>query len=149
MGATTDTNFFNSISASSTMQSKSSMSRSVSWSPIKPTGTFSLPWAEQQSPVSSPSRGPTSPPRPKLWSPAASTRKTQYRALANTHLLKHRWLKDAVMERCQYGSQDTLGSTQRRLRGEIRSTPQKDIFRSTNEFYREGVKRLMERSGTN
>jgi len=108
-------------------------------SPKKPAENFKLPWETSTSQPSATLLPPShqgSPGHPPLWSPEKSTRKTQHRAFANTHSMKHRWLQDAVLERCRHSSQAQVLSTQKSMRDVLRSTPEKDIFRSTNDFYR-------------
>jgi len=86
------------------------------------------------------------PPRPKIWAPALSTRSVQRRLFAHTHSLKHRWLKDAVLDQCSYGSHEALqtakmSATQNKT---FHSSSKTDVFRSTNSLYREGMRKLME-----
>lgn len=103
------------------------LSASSSLPSLKASSSRSLPW---------------SPVRTEAWCPAKSNRAQQHRFFANTHMLKHRWLRGAVLERCQYGSKDMLRSARQHLGNDMRSTPEKDIFRTTNAFYREGVRRI-------
>jgi len=77
-----------------------------------------------------------------IWSPAKSNRATQYRLFAQTHTLKHHWLRTAALSRSQCTSKEELSTTQQEWRREVRPSPGTDIFRTTNSFYREGVKRI-------
>jgi hypothetical protein len=77
-----------------------------------------------------------------IWSPASSNRATQYRLLAQTHTLKHQWLRTAALSRCQLTSKERLSTTQKQRFAELRPSASTDIFRTTNSFYREGVRRI-------
>lgn len=64
-------------------------------------GEFELPWNEKPAsgPVSSKELSPLG---RDLWAPHRSSRSIQYRALSNTHTLKHRWLSSAAEDRFIY-----------------------------------------------
>jgi len=78
-----------------------------------------------------------------ISSPGKSTRAAQAKVFARTHSLKHRWLTESMGERCWQRAGEMLAASHIVNHRAIRSTPQGDIFRSTNQFYREGVKRLL------
>jgi len=67
-----------------------------------------------------------------------TTRSSQRTAYAQSYMLKHRWLRSSAMERIAHRAK---GAGKTRL---PKKTGQGDIFRSTNEFYREGVQMLQE-----
>eukprot|EP00435_Cladocopium_sp_Y103_P046647 s503_g13.t1 len=73
--------------------------------PMLPTGVlapFNVPWQVTNRKVLSAQDLRISPLGRQLWAPHRSSRSFQYRALENTHLLKHRWLSDTVQDRCLY-----------------------------------------------
>jgi len=74
-----------------------------------------------------------------IWSPANSNRATQYRLFAQTHTLKHHWLRTAALSRCQHTSKESFSVRQQEQRREVRPSPDTDIFRTTNSFYREAL----------
>jgi len=74
---------------------------------------------------------------------AKSSRSHRSRMFANTCQLKHRWLAQSVESHLASRSMDMRMTAQSVNQKAIRSTPQGDIFRSTNQFYRESVRRLL------
>lgn len=80
--------------------------------------------------------------RMPLWSPASSTRSAHHRSFSFTRGAKHRFLTDKVMDRCNTMSEFKVVEYNRSMKTHLSSTPMKDIFRTTNEFYRQGVKKI-------
>lgn len=81
--------------------------------------------------------------RGNIWDPSRSSRSIQHRAAANSHAMKHRWLRQAVLERSHGSTHSLHSSLSRSLTGNLtRPKSDTDIFRETNEFYREGVRLL-------
>lgn len=68
----------------------------------------------------------------------ATTRASSRTAFSQSYMMKNRWLRKSAMERITHCSK---GVTKTRL---PKKTGQGDIFRYTNEFYREGVQMLQE-----
>jgi hypothetical protein len=75
-----------------------------------------------------------------------SSRAQQQRLVANNHLAKNRWMASAILEK-SYTM--TEGSPYAVLRKEllpnmpkIGDRPGTDVFKSTSEFYREGIRRM-------
>eukprot|EP00933_Yihiella_yeosuensis_P050217 TRINITY_DN47989_c0_g1_i1.p1 TRINITY_DN47989_c0_g1~~TRINITY_DN47989_c0_g1_i1.p1 ORF type:complete len:654 (-),score=120.92 TRINITY_DN47989_c0_g1_i1:51-2012(-) len=102
-------------------------------------GSFKLPWQ---------GRGPqapdfSSPTGRELWAPHRSSRSCQYRALANTHQLKHRFLATAAEDRCIYVNHEHVMAHKRVASQAVKSTSAKDIFRHSSEFYRAAQDRLL------
>ncbi|CAE7232853.1 Ank3 [Symbiodinium sp. CCMP2456] len=63
-------------------------------------GDFRLPWqARENRGEMSPAELACSPLGRQLWAPQRSSRSCQYRALQNSHTLKHRWLATAIEDR--------------------------------------------------
>lgn len=105
-------------------------------------GEFVLPWRDNASgPISSKALSPLG---RDLWAPHKSSRSFQYRALANTHYLKHRWLASSVEDRCIYSNHEHVASMRATHRSVIKSSTTSDIFRSTNELYRLGHQKLLQ-----
>jgi len=107
-------------------------------------GAYNLPW---QGASSTKGRLPASMASPlgrELWAPHRSSRSFQNRAMANTHQLKHRWLASAAEDRCIYSNHEKVMKMRTSHLEQIKSTSQGDIFRSTNEFYRRGVDKLLQ-----
>jgi len=89
-----------------------------------------------------------SPKKLTLWSPAKSTRAMQNRTYANAHYVKSSWLKGAVLDR-SYSSTSVHSNFHRSLSSQEeglyrKSSQHADVFRCTNEFYREGMRRIAE-----
>merc|ERR1712224_1131514 len=102
-----------------------------------------------QQPATSPGRSTssswrsgTSAPRMPIWAPANSTRSSHHRSYTFTRSVKHKWLVGAVMDRCRSASEPSLGESQHSFKTSLRSIPNRDVFSTTNEFYREAVKKL-------
>jgi len=114
--------------------------------PMLPTGVlapFNVPWQVTNRKVLSAQDLRISPLGRQLWAPHRSSRSFQYRALENTHLLKHRWLSDTVQDRCLYKNYEPAESM-RSEHSKVFKKKRKDfIFRTSHEFYRKGVERLI------
>mgnify|MGYP002803552946 CR=1 FL=1 len=119
---------------------------STSKEPTLPVGVlapFNVPWQVTNRKVLSAQDLLTSPLGRQLWAPHRSSRSFQYRALENTHMLKHRWLNDTVQDRCLYKNYEPAESM-RSEHSKVFKKKRKDfIFRTSHEFYRKGVKRLI------
>jgi len=87
----------------------------------------------------------SSPARAKdhITSPAKSTRKSQVRHLAHAQRVKDMHLTKQVPRHCSQGSLSDLEASRSTTLRATRGTPQTDLFRSTSQFYREGVKKIM------
>eukprot|EP00929_Paragymnodinium_shiwhaense_P111520 TRINITY_DN7964_c0_g2_i1.p1 TRINITY_DN7964_c0_g2~~TRINITY_DN7964_c0_g2_i1.p1 ORF type:complete len:634 (-),score=172.22 TRINITY_DN7964_c0_g2_i1:91-1992(-) len=70
----------------------------------------------------------------EVWRPTRSVQRIQY---SQSHMVKHRWLTHAAADRCLYSSRH-VPKTKR-----LPWTTERDIFRSSNEFYRAGVERML------
>ncbi|CAK0850256.1 unnamed protein product, partial [Prorocentrum cordatum] len=79
-------------------------------------------------------------PRIPIWS--NTTRSNQHRAISFTSSVKHKWLSAAVMDRCRTSSEPSLEEQQHSLKTTLSTMPHSQVFRSTNEFYRQGLKQL-------
>lgn len=84
--------------------------------------------------------------RPDLGSTQKSSRAQQYRQWSNCHLAKYQWQGHAAAAQTRSMRE---GSAWAHLKNEVEpnmptvgGTPLSDVFRFTNEFYREGVKRI-------
>merc|ERR1739848_793979 len=53
----------------------------------------------------------------------------------------------AATARCHHEARDIVESDKKVMSQATKSSPGKDIFRSTNEFYREGVRLLLQKEG--
>jgi len=93
-------------------------------------------------PASEPSGDTVRSGRPPIWSPARSTRCVQHRAVSFTKSVKHKWLASAVMDRCKAVSEPSLEEQQHSLQAVLSTMPHGHVFRTTNEFYRQGVSSL-------
>eukprot|EP00439_Symbiodinium_sp_Y106_P039930 s857_g4.t2 len=72
-------------------------------------GDFRLPWqARENRGEMSPAELACSPLGRQLWAPQRSSRSFQYRALQNSHTLKHRWLATAIEDRSLCTNFDAL-----------------------------------------
>ncbi|CAJ1399359.1 unnamed protein product [Effrenium voratum] len=101
-------------------------------------GDFRLPWQAVGRKTLSAEELMVSPLGRQLWAPHRSSRSFQYRALENSHMLKHRWLCSSVEDRCLFKSHDsvqTMRSDHNRL---FRKKRNDFIFRTSHEFYRKG-----------
>lgn len=107
-------------------------------------GKFALPWQVSSEHNKHLGTSISSPMGRQLWAPQKSSRSFQYRALANAHQLKHRWLTSAVEDRCLYVNNDEVVDHQRSSRHALKPDPVKYIFRNTSEFYRSGHQTLLE-----
>lgn len=116
-------------------------------------GSFKLPWLqealapEKGSPNWRPEWTKASPRMAstyrQLWEPLGSSRTALHRAMANSVMLKKRWLTQSIPDRCYFKAEESLRESSTRMKIALRSTPQSDIFRTTSEFYRAGVERLL------
>merc|ERR1719336_3820162 len=91
--------------------------------------------------TSSPSRGPR---KDRITSPSKSIRSTQVRHITHAHRVKQMHLTNNVESHCERGTDTDKRSTRTLTFRATRATPQTDLFRSSNQFYREGVKRVMQ-----
>eukprot|EP00439_Symbiodinium_sp_Y106_P038574 s857_g4.t1 len=107
-------------------------------------GDFRLPWqARENRGEMSPAELACSPLGRQLWAPQRSSRSFQYRALQNSHTLKHRWLATAIEDRSLCTNFDAV-ETMRSTHSKLFKAKRKDfIFRTSHEFYRKGVKKYL------
>jgi len=77
--------------------------------------------------------------RSPLWSPETSTRSTQYRNYANCHSFKHQVLRHTALDRHQL----SINKPTRPKTNPARASAQSDVFRTTNDFYRQSVRLLL------
>jgi len=75
--------------------------------------------------------------REDIWSPTKSNRATQYRLFAQTHALKHQWLRTAALSRCEHTSKQLLGNSQKLRPHEVRTSPGAELSSATSSFVRE------------
>jgi len=128
--------------ASAPPQSKATLKETI---PGGTLGSFQLTWAQSQSPSASEKKitSAASPLGRDLWAPHRSSRSFQFRALHNSHQLKHRWLGDMKVEESLPWNHSEVSPTKRSPSDASSSF----VFRATHQFYREGVQKLLGTSG--
>jgi len=84
----------------------------------------------------------------ELYAPHKSSRSFQYRALANANQLKHRWLALAAEDRCIYSNHETVVADRKVMSQALKKGSSGDIFRTSSEFYRLGVDRLLQKDAS-
>jgi len=86
------------------------------------------------------------PPKPHLGSAQKSSRSMQNRQWVNCHMAKYRWQGEVAASQTRSMREGSAWATLKREVAPnmptVGGTPLSDVFRSTNEFYREGVRRL-------
>merc|ERR1712154_587950 len=86
---------------------------------------------------------PTREVKESITMPAKSIRSTQVRHFTHAHRVKHAHLTNNVESHCRQGTMRDFRTSRSVTLRATRGTPQTDLFRSTNQFYREGVKKIM------
>ncbi|CAE8675290.1 unnamed protein product, partial [Polarella glacialis] len=114
-------------------------------------GRFRPPWQDVQlaaTGISSGIKSAASPLGRELYAPHKSSRSFQYRALANANQLKHRWLALAAEDRCIYSNHETVVADRKVMSQALKKGSSGDIFRTSSEFYRLGVDRLLQKDAS-
>lgn len=88
----------------------------------------------------------TSSPAPRMDAPQQSSRAACMRRFANNHMAKNRWMGPACASKHMSTTEGTPYAVYKLQvlpkMPVVGGKPQSDVFRSTNEFYREGLRRM-------